>query len=313
MTQAVRRDPRVVALGGGHGLAASLAALRHVSRELTAVVTVADNGGSSGRLRTEFGVLPPGDLRMALAALCGDDRWGQTWARVLQHRFSSSGDLDGHAVGNLLIVTLWELLGDHVLGLDWVAGLLGAHGRVLPMATTPMDITAEVSSPDGVRTVRGQVEVATTPGVRSVRLDPADPPACPEAVSAIGEADVVVLGPGSWFTSVIPHLLVPDLHRALGRSQARVVVTMNLLAESGETEGLGPDDHLEVLHRHAPDLRIDTVLADEASVPDPVALRAVVDRVGGRLVLDDVADRTRPGQHDPVKLAAAYARLLAET
>jgi uncharacterized cofD-like protein len=313
MSHAMTPDRRVVALGGGHGLAASLAALRHLTRELTAVVTVADNGGSSGRLRAEFGVLPPGDLRMALAALCGDDRWGQTWAQVLQHRFSSTGDLDGHAVGNLLIVTLWELLGDHVLGLDWVAGLLGARGRVLPMATTPMDITAEVEGPDGRRTVRGQVEVATSRGVRSVRLEPADPPACPEAVAAIGEADVVVLGPGSWFTSVIPHLLVPRLRQALVESRARVVVTMNLRAESGETEGLGPEDHLEVLHRHAHDLRIDTVLADTSSVPDPQALQAVVDRAGGRLLLADVADRARPGQHDPAKLAAAYARLLAES
>ena len=115
-----------------------------MTTDLTAVVTVADNGGSSGRLRDEFGVLPPGDLRMALAALCGDDRWGQTWARVLQHRFESEGEMDGHSMGNLLIVTLWDLLHDHVDGLDWVAGLLGARGRVLPMALTPLDITAEV-------------------------------------------------------------------------------------------------------------------------------------------------------------------------
>ena len=127
-------EPSVVALGGGHGLAASLMALRGVTTDLTAVVTVADNGGSSGRLRDEFGVLPPGDLRMALAALCGDDRWGQTWARVLQHRFASEGEMHGHSMGNLLIVTLWDLLHDHVDGLDWVGGLLGARGRVLPMA-----------------------------------------------------------------------------------------------------------------------------------------------------------------------------------
>ena len=131
-------EPSVVALGGGHGLAASLSALRRITTDLTAVVTVADNGGSSGRLREEFGVLPPGDLRMALAALCGDDRWGQTWARVLQHRFESEGQMHGHSMGNLLIVTLWELLHDHVDGLDWVAGLLGARGRVLPMAEAPL-------------------------------------------------------------------------------------------------------------------------------------------------------------------------------
>ena len=148
-------EPSVVALGGGHGLAVSLTALRGVTTDLTAVVTVADNGGSSGRLRDEFGVLPPGDLRMALAALCGDDRWGQTWARVLQHRFASEGEMDGHSMGNLLIVTLWDLLHDHVDGLDWVAGLLGARGRVLPMALTPLDITAEVQG-SGRRPRRGR-------------------------------------------------------------------------------------------------------------------------------------------------------------
>ena len=131
-----------MALGGGHGLFASLSALRRVSDRLTAVVTVADDGGSSGRLRRDFGVLPPGDLRMALAALCGDDDWGTTWSRVVQHRFGGRGELSGHAVGNLLIVALWELLGDTVEGLDWVGRLLGAHGRVLPMAAVPLDITA---------------------------------------------------------------------------------------------------------------------------------------------------------------------------
>src|SRR5580693_2933701 len=111
---------KIVALGGGHGLAASLAALRRVTPDITAIVTVADDGGSSGRLRREFGVLPPGDLRMALAALCGDDSWGETWARVVQHRFGGDEGIGGHAVGNVLIVALWELLGDTVQGLDWV-------------------------------------------------------------------------------------------------------------------------------------------------------------------------------------------------
>ena len=121
-------QPKVVALGGGMGLSASLAALRRITGDLTAVVTVADDGGSSGRLRDELGVLPPGDLRKALAALCGDDDWGQTWARVIQHRFQSKGELHEHAVGNLLIVALWEQLGDHVQALDLVGKLLGAHG-----------------------------------------------------------------------------------------------------------------------------------------------------------------------------------------
>ncbi len=131
------RGPAVVALGGGHGLAASLSALRLMTDRLTAVVTVADDGGSSGRLRHELDVLPPGDLRMALAALCDDSDWGHTWRDVLQHRFRSDGPLDQHAVGNLLIVALWELLGDPVAGLDWVGRLLGARGRVLPMSCRP--------------------------------------------------------------------------------------------------------------------------------------------------------------------------------
>src|SRR3954464_9227570 len=142
MTIPPTTGPRVVAFGGGHGLAASLQALRQVTPSLTAVVTVADDGGSSGRLREELGVLPPGDLRKALAALCGDDDWGQTWARVIQHRFPSQREMHGHAVGNLLIVALWEQLGEHVQALDLVGKLLGAHGRVLPMSAVPLDLTA---------------------------------------------------------------------------------------------------------------------------------------------------------------------------
>ena len=309
--------PAVVALGGGHGLAASLSALRRLTSDLTAVVTVADNGGSSGRLREEFGVLPPGDLRMALAALCGDDRWGQTWARVLQHRFESDGEMDGHAMGNLLIVALWELLGDHVAGLDWVGGLLGARGRVLPMAVTPSDIMAEVrgaspDEPDAVTTVRGQVAVATTPGeVLEVSLEPADPKACPEALRALADADWVVLGPGSWYSSVIPHLLVPDLRAALVETPGNVVVNLNLEAQPGETEGYTPEDHLAVLHRMAPDLQVHTVLADRASVPagEVEPLTALATELGARLVLTDVALEGSPGQHDPEKLARAYARV----
>src|ERR1700728_3858101 len=183
--------PRVVALGGGHGLAASLAALRRVTDDVTAIVTVADNGGSSGRLREEFGALPPGDLRVALAALCGDDEWGTTWASVVQHRFGGDGDLAGHSLGNLLIAGLWDLLGDPVAGLDWVGRLLRATGRVLPMAAVPLDIIACVegraaAAPRAGAAVREQPEVALPPGgVRSIPLLPAHPPAVPEAVTAV--------------------------------------------------------------------------------------------------------------------------------
>lgn len=314
-----RADLRVVALGGGHGLAASLAALRRLVQHLTAVVTVADNGGSSGRLRREFGCLPPGDLRMALAALCGDDDWGQTWARLLQHRFSSQGDMDQHAVGNLLIVALWELLGEHVDGLSWVARLLGAQGRVLPMALTPLDIAARVAlapgadpaRPETLTSVRGQVEVASTSGrVVSVRLEPDDPPACPEALEAVRDADWAVLGPGSWFTSVIPHLLVPQLRDALVQSSARKLVTLNLEPQAGETDGFSPENHLDVLAAHAPDLKLDVVLADRRAVGNEAGLRATAAALGAELVVADVAADDGTPRHDPVKLANAYAGVL---
>jgi uncharacterized cofD-like protein len=321
------RAQAVVALGGGHGLHASLSALRLLVDdltvdELTAIVTVADNGGSSGRLRGEFGVLPPGDLRMALAALCGDDEWGDTWARLLQHRFQGDGEMRGHVVGNLLIVGLWELLAQdgrgHVDALDWVGRLLGAKGRVLPMALTPMDITARVrgagADPDELTTVRGQVEVATTDGViTSISLVPADPPVSPAALAAIRDADWVVLGPGSWFSSVLPHLMVPGLRHALVDTEARMIVVLNLEEQAGETGGFGLADHLAVLMEHAPDLRVYAVLVDAGAPSGELAgLQRVVDTSGIRLVVDDVAMGDGTARHDPHKLAAAYAKIVAE-
>ncbi|HEY6796287.1 MAG TPA: uridine diphosphate-N-acetylglucosamine-binding protein YvcK [Kineosporiaceae bacterium] len=309
--------PAVVALGGGHGLAASLAALRHLTDRLAAVVTVADDGGSSGRLRRELGVLPPGDLRMALSALCDDSEWGRLWRDVLQHRFASAGALHDHALGNLLIVTLWDLLGDTVTGLDWVARLLGARGRVLPMAAVPLDIEATVrgmdpAEPAVLTSVRGQVAVATTPGrVMSIRLVPDRPPACPEALAAIRAADWVVLGPGSWFTSVLPHLLVPQLSAALHETGARTCVTLNLGQQKGETDGFSPEAHLEVLAAHAPDLHVDAVLADPSAVEEHAALADVATLLGAKLIMRQVSLGDGTARHDPLRLAAAYRDVFA--
>ena len=308
---------RVVALGGGHGLAATLAALRLVTPEVTAIVTVADDGGSSGRLRREYGVLPPGDLRMALAALCCDDDWGTTWARVVQHRFGGDGELAGHAVGNLLITALWELFGDPVAGLDWLGRMLRVRGRVLPMAAVPLDIVAAVEGldparPNEVAQVRGQASVAVTPGrVRSIGLVPGDPPAVPEAVSAVLAADWVVFGPGSWFTSVLPHLLVPSLASALAHTPARRLVTLNLVPQPGETEGFSPHRHLEVLADHAPSLSVDVVLADRGAVSGAEdELEKAAALLHASLVLADVA-AADGARHDPVRLANAYRTLFS--
>jgi uncharacterized cofD-like protein len=286
-----------------------------VTSEVTAIVTVADDGGSSGRLRRDYGVLPPGDLRMALAALCDDERAderGMPWSRVVQHRFGGGGELAGHAVGNLLITALWELLGDPVAGLDWIGRMLRVRGRVLPMAAVPLDIAATVEGADPARplevsVVRGQASVAVTQGrVRSIELVPADPPAVPEAISAVLSADWVVFGPGSWFTSVLPHLLVPSLAAALASTPARRLVALNLVPQPGETEGFSPHRHLEVLADHAPSLSFDVVLADRGAVSGAEdELEKAAALLHASLVLSDVA-AADGARHDPVRLAGAY-------
>jgi uncharacterized cofD-like protein len=320
-----QRPPlRAVALGGGHGLHATLSALRLLTDRVTAVVTVADDGGSSGRLRRELGVLPPGDLRMALSALADGDL-GNRWVEVFQHRFGGNGALAGHAVGNLLLAGLVEVLGDPIAALDEACRLLGVRGRVLPMCTGPLDIEADVTGLNGddhaghshpgqaVRKIRGQVAVATTPGrVQRVRLLPSEPAACAEAVSAVTEADVIVLGPGSWFTSVLPHLLVPALRHALVTAAGRRIVVLNLVPQPGETAGFSPEQHLDVLSRHAPELTVDAVLADDEAVSTPKRLAGAVQALGGRIYLDRLVAGGAQDRHDPVALAALVKKVLRD-
>jgi uncharacterized cofD-like protein len=294
-------------------LHATLSALRRLTPDVTAVVTVADDGGSSGRLRRELGLLPPGDLRKALAALAGEDDENSLWSTVFQHRFGGTGALAGHAVGNLVLAALLELLDDPVAALDEAARLLGLTGRVLPMCTEPLDIEADVvgldEDPDAVRRIRGQVAVATTPGrVQRIRLhtagEPDDvPKACAAAVTAVLEADVVLLGPGSWFTSVLPHLLVPELHEALIDTAASRIVVLNLVPQPGETAGFSPERHLDVLCEHAPRLRVDAVIADADSVSTPDRLRRAASTLGARLRLDTIASAGTRERHDPAALA----------
>ena len=308
--------PKIVALGGGHGLHAMLSALRRLDADLTAVVTVADDGGSSGRLRREVpGTVPPGDLRMALAALASADDGGSLWADTFQHRFAGEGALAGHPVGNLVLVGLTQVTGSTVAALDAMGAVLGAGGRVLPMSCQPLDIIAQVEGLEDDRTVvrqiRGQVAVAATPGrVLTVALDPPDAAGCPEAVAAIDAADLVILGPGSWFTSVLPHLMLPDIADALIGCRAHRLVVLNLAPQPGETEGFSPDEHLDVLSAHAPDFRFDTVLADVSAVPLPGRLLAAATRLGARLRLAHIAYPGTP-RHDPVALAKALAPVVA--
>jgi len=317
----VNSPVRAVALGGGHGLHASLSALRLITTDLTAVVTVADDGGSSGRIRRELNVLPPGDLRMALAALAGNEPQHQAWAELLQHRLGGNGVLAGHPLGNLLLTGLLERGDDPVGSLCRLAELVGAVGRVLPMSPVPLDLVADADrfdpeDPGRTRQIRGQSSIAATPGrVRSVGLLPPGAPACASAVDAVREADVVVLGPGSWFTSVIPHLLLRELGRALAATHARVFVTLNLVPQAGETDDYSPQDLLRVLLAHAQmfgGLRVDTVLADADATPDVTELRAYTRTIGASLVVSKLAADDGAERHDPTRLSEAFAQALAE-
>jgi len=286
-------EPRVVALGGGHGLFATLTALRSHTSKITAIVTVADNGGSSGRLREEFPIFPPGDLRMALAALCSDDDWGRSWAEIMQYRFTSDGPLDGHAVGNLLLAALWDRDEDPVKGLDRVGALLKVVGRVLPMASQPLDIQATFVDQGERRTVRGQKEVATAAGhFESLQLIPENPKARPEALAAIAEAEWITMGPGSWISSVLPHLLVPEQLDSLVKSQAKKILLLNLDdTESGEFSGRSALDHIAAIQKLAPQLSFDFVVADSAIVLDSQAAKLLGDKVstqGGELIVQDL-------------------------
>ena len=310
-------DLRVVALGGGHGLAASLAAWRTLTGQLTAVVTVADDGGSSGRIRREMPVLPPGDLRMALSALAGDDPHAQEVAALLQHRLGGTGVLAGHPVGNLVLTGLTEMYdGDTVRALRVAGALVGARGTVLPMADVPLDLVATVASvdpddPERSRRIRGQAAIAATPGrVQDIQLSPPDPPVSDAVVEAIAAADVVCLGPGSWYTSVLPHLLVPRLRDALAATTAKVVVVLNLEPQVGETDGFSPEEHLHVLLGHLGGVSLHTVIADATAVVDRRGLLSAVQGCGAELVLAPVAAMDGTPRHDPVRLAAALASVV---
>ena len=308
---------RVVALGGGHGLAATLASLRAITDQITAIVTVADNGGSSGRLRQEFEIFPPGDLRMALAALCADDEWGRSWADIMQYRFTSDGALDGHAVGNLLLAALWDRDEDPVAGLDRVGALLKVVGRVLPMAAVPLEIEATFTSSIGRIDVRGQVEVATAKGkLESLRIIPENPAARIEALAAISAADVITIGPGSWISSVLPHLLVPAQRDAIVKSKAKKVVLLNLDASvhttGDEYAGYSPEEHLQLLQKYAPDLKVDYVVADSDVISDHLSLEKLVKSMGGELISAELSQGPGSSAHDLRKLTPVLAHIIEQ-
>lgn len=305
-------DPRIVALGGGHGLFASLSALRAVTTNLTAIVTVADDGGSSGRLREEMGIVPPGDLRMALSALCDDGEWGTTWRDVLQTRFSTPGPLDGHSLGNLLIAGLWERTGSVVDGLDWVGRLLQTQGRVLPLALDPLEISARVDGVAGTRFVTGQVAVATADGtVSGLGIHPTAPRVPEETVEAIRTSDFVVLGPGSWYTSVLVHFLVEPVAHELVVAADRTILVLNIAYVDEETSGASRADDVRALKRLEPHFRPAYVLADVSHGSDK-SLRDEVESWGSKLVVADLKRSDATDRHDVERLASELSHVISD-
>lgn len=286
---------RVVGLGGGHGLAATLRAARIYADRIDAVVTVADDGGSSGRLTRDLGVPPPGDIRNCLVALARND----ALAELFQHRFAS-GALTGHSVGNLVIAALTETTGDFAHAIDRAGELLGAVGTVHPSTTELVTLLARVEGGE----LKGQVAVAQTKApIQAVFLEPSRPEAHPAAVDAIRAADQVILGPGSLFTSLIAALLVPGIRTALQETSARRVFVCNARMQKGETEGLDAASHVQALLAHAGPYCVDTIIVQSPELPadgvgvDPTALGFP----GIEVVEADVAGPS--GAHDPVALA----------
>lgn len=328
-----RQERHVVALGGGTGLPVVLRGLRvslfppgmscEAGRDqgrLVGIVTVTDDGGSSGRLRKAYRVLPPGDIRNCLLALAEGD---STMAAIFDFRFNGNGDVGGHSLGNLILTALSQLEQDFPGAVAKGAELLRVRGRVLPATPEAVELWAE--SEDGVE-VAGESNVASARrAIRRVRLQPGDARALPEAIDAIGSADLIVIGPGSLYTSLIPVLLVRDLADAVARSRARVVLIMNLMTEPGETDGYSAVEHVLAIGRHAPQVRVHDILVNSAPIPPsslemyegdgarPVASRVEVLRALGYRTIE--RDLLAPGskvRHDSQKLATALLNLADE-
>jgi uncharacterized cofD-like protein len=294
---------RPAALGGGHGLSVSLGALRLLGLDPTAIVTMADDGGSSGRLRRDLGLPPPGDLRMALLALADP---GSEARDLFGYRFER-GDLAGHNLGNLILASLTDLRGGFDEALATASRWLRIAGRVLPSTLVPVRLFGSVEG----QTVEGQVAIRDAWGrVDRVWLEPGDAEAVADAVAAVRDADLVLLGPGSIFTSVVPNLLVPELGAAIAAASDRVVYLCNLEPQPGETSGFSPEAHLAALLAHCKGLQVPLVLCQRPDSAEAMAREsAAFAELGARVLHADLADPDAPGLHDPVRLASALEEL----
>ena len=300
--------PKVVAIGGGNGLPSLLRGLKHYTANITAIVTVADDGGSSGRLRSELGILPPGDIRNCLVALADSEAVMQ---QLMDYRFSTNGQLDGHSFGNILIAALASIGGDFYNGVEAAGQLLAIRGRVVP--STFSDVTLVGNTVSGHQLIGESRVASSAEQLRSLVLMPADPPAHPDAVKAIKEADLIILGPGSLFTSIVPNLLVRGIASAIEGSDGLTIYVCNVAEEPEQTVGYSVTDHLKVVREYAGERSVDAVIANSnlPEGPSPAGLSYISPQVpenpGFFYVAADIIDEDSPARHNPVKLAATIA------
>lgn len=312
-----RRGPKIVAIGGGHGLNTLLRGLKEYTDNLTAIVTVADDGGSSGRLRRDLGMLPPGDFRNCLAAL--SDAEGLV-SQLFQYRFGSGTDLEGHSFGNLYLTAMTAITGSFERAVVESSQVLAVRGQVIPSTLEQVTLCAEVQAaePERIVEVRGESAIGHVNGrIQRVYLDPDAPPVYPGAIRAILEAELIVIGPGSLYTSVLPNLLVPDLAQALASTPATKVYVCNVATQASETEGYTIADHADALRQHVGRGLFSVVLGNAAVTgPKPPGVGVDWVRVGDasaadyQLLLYDLADSRYPWRHDPEKLAQALMALI---
>jgi uncharacterized cofD-like protein len=305
------RGPRIVTVGGGTGLSSLLRGLKEYTNNLTAIVTVADDGGSSGRLRRELGVLPPGDFRQCIVAMADAE---PLMEELFQYRFSDAGDLSGHSFGNLFIVAMSRVTGNFERALKESSKVLAVRGQIVPSTIEDVTLCAEL---DDKSTVEGESNIPHGPSpIRRVYLRPADPPAYPEAVEAILHADMIVIGPGSLYTSIIPNLLVDGISQAIKNSRALKVYVCNVATQPGETDGYALSDHVRALHDHVSHGVFNCVLANSRYLdykPEWNQVAVKIDDLkkapGVTVVPADVVEETFPTRHNSAKLAQALIDL----
>ncbi len=316
--RSLAKGRRIVAIGGGTGQSTLLRGLKQATSNITAIVTVADDGGSSGKLRQELGIAPVGDIRNCITALADAE---PTMTRLLQYRFPADSQeatgLSGHAFGNLLIAALSDIAGDFEEGVRLSNRVLAVRGRVVPVAPEPLTLHAELA--DGQQ-LGGQSRIMRSRGIRRVWISPASVEASADAVEAIRSAELVVMGPGSLYTSLLPSLLVPGIRSALEATNGVRVFVCNVATQPGETEGYTLSEHLAALHAHGVGSLVDVVLANDnprarqpADYPaGPVRLDMVPGEGSPQLVTADVVDVDNAHRHDPQKLAVTLLRILDE-